>query len=76
VANRSIKAIGLDTASIDFGQSTLYASHQILYAKNIPAFENLGDLSALPEVGFAVIAMPMKIAGGSGGPLRIAALLK
>jgi kynurenine formamidase len=75
VANRSIKAIGLDTPSIDFGQSTLYESHQILYAKNIPAFENLADLSALPEVGFVVLAMPMKIAGGSGGPLRIAALV-
>ena len=74
-SNRSIKAIGLDTPSIDYGQSTLYESHQILFAKNIPAFENLGDLSALPLSGFFVIAMPMKIAGGSGGPLRVAALV-
>jgi kynurenine formamidase len=74
-SNRSIKAIGLDTPSIDYGQSTLYESHQILFAKNIPAFENLGDLSALPVSGFFVIAMPMKIAGGSGGPLRIAAVV-
>ncbi len=75
VANRSIKAIGLDTPSIDYGQSTLFESHQVLFAKNIPAFENLADLSALPEAGFVIIAMPMKIAGGSGGPLRIAALV-
>ena len=73
--NRSIKAIGLDTPSIDYGQSTLYESHQVLFAKNIPAFENLGDLTALPPAGFMVIAMPMKIAGGSGGPLRIAAIV-
>ena len=72
--NRSIKAIGLDTPSIDYGQSTLFESHQVLFAKNIPAFENLGDLSSLPAEGFLVIAMPMKIAGGSGGPLRIAAI--
>ncbi|HEX3232269.1 MAG TPA: cyclase family protein, partial [Pyrinomonadaceae bacterium] len=72
--NRSIKAIGLDTPSIDYGQSTLFESHQALFAKNIPAFENLGDLSSLPAEGFLVIAMPMKIAGGSGGPLRIAAI--
>jgi len=73
--NRSIKAIGLDTPSIDYGQSTLYESHQVLFAKNVPAFENLADLSALPAEGFVIIAMPMKIAGGSGGPLRVAAIV-
>jgi kynurenine formamidase len=75
-SSRSIKAIGLDTPSIDYGQSTLYESHQILFAKNIPAFENVGDMSALPADGFHVIAMPMKIGGGSGGPLRIAAIVR
>jgi kynurenine formamidase len=74
--NRNIKAIGLDTPSIDFGQSTLFESHQVLFAKNVPAFENLGDMSALPASGFIVIAMPMKIAGGSGGPLRVAAIVR
>lgn len=74
--NRTIKAIGLDTPSIDYGQSTLFESHQILFAKNIPAFENLGDMTALPATGFTVIAMPMKIGGGSGGPLRVAAIVK
>lgn len=74
--SRSIKAIGLDTPSIDYGQSTTFESHQILFAKNVPAFENLDDLSGLPEEGFVVIAMPMKIAGGSGGPLRVAAMVK
>ena len=74
--NRVIKAIGLDTPSIDYGQSTLFESHQILFAKNIPAFENLADMSELPAQGFLVIAMPMKISGGSGGPLRVAAIVK
>ena len=72
--NRSIKAIGLDTASIDFGQSTLFESHRILMEKNIPAFENVANLDQLPAKGFAVIALPMKIKGGSGGPLRIVAI--
>ena len=73
--NRSIKAIGLDTASIDHGQSTLFESHRILFEKNIPAFENVANLDQLPVKGFSVIALPMKIKGGSGGPLRIVALL-
>ena len=73
--NRTIKAIGLDTASIDHGQSTLFESHRILFDKNIPAFENVANLDQLPIRGFSVIALPMKIAGGSGGPLRIIATL-
>src|SRR6185503_258854 len=73
--NRSIKAIGLDTASIDRGQSTLFESHRTLFEKNIPAFENVANLDQLPVKGFTVIALPMKIKGGSGGPLRIIAML-
>ena len=73
--NRSIKAIGLDTPSIDYGQSTVFESHRILFEKNIPAFENVANLDQLPVKGFSVIALPMKIKGGSGGPLRIVALL-
>ena len=71
--NRSIKAIGLDTASIDYGQSTLFESHRILFEKNVPALENVANLDQLPAKGFSVIALPMKIKGGSGGPLRIVA---
>jgi kynurenine formamidase len=75
VANRPIKAIGLDTASIDYGQSTLFESHRILYAANIPAFENLTALERLPSTGAYVIALPMKIGGGSGAPLRAIAIV-
>ena len=71
--NRSIKAIGLDTASIDRGQSTLFESHRVLFEKDIPALENVANLDQLPEKGFSVIALPVKIKGGSGGPVRIVA---
>jgi kynurenine formamidase len=73
--NRKIKAIGLDTASIDYGQSKLFESHRTLFAKDIPAFENVANLDKLPTRGFSVIALPMKIKGGSGGPLRIIAVV-
>jgi kynurenine formamidase len=75
VANRPIKAIGIDTASIDYGQSTLYESHRVLYEQNIPAFENLTSLERLPARGAFVIALPMKIRGGSGAPLRAVAIV-
>ena len=45
---RKVKAVGIDTASIDYGQSTLYESHRVLYERNIPAFENLAALDQLP----------------------------
>ena len=75
VANRAVSAIGIDTASIDYGQSTQYESHRVLYERNIPAFENLASLDRLPPTGATVVALPMKIKGGSGAPLRAIALL-
>lgn len=72
---RKIHAIGLDTPSIDYGQSTHFESHQILFKADIPAFENLANLEQLPSTGIWVAALPMKIKGGSGGPLRIVALV-
>ena len=74
-SNRNIKAIGIDTPSIDFGQSSGFEAHRILYEENIPGFENVANMDQLPLKGFYVFAFPMKIAGGSGGPLRIAALV-
>lgn len=76
VDERDIKSIGLDTPSIDYGQSKMFRSHVILLGQNIPAFENLTNLYRLPATGFQVIALPMKIKGGSGAPLRIIAILE
>lgn len=75
LASRNIKAIGIDTPSIDYGQSSTYESHQIFYKNNIPGFENVANLDLLPAKGTIVIALPMKIEGGSGAPLRIIAWL-
>lgn len=72
---RRIDALGIDTPSIDFGQSQLFESHRFLFEQNIPAFENVANLDRLPATGAWIIALPMKIRGGSGGPLRIVALL-
>jgi kynurenine formamidase len=75
VRERQVKAVGIDTASIDYGQSSKFESHIALLSQNVPVFENLGDLRDLPHRGFDVIALPMKIAGGTGGPLRVIAVL-
>ncbi len=76
VKNRKVKAVGIDVASVDYGQSKDFRTHQILYKENIVGFENLANLDSLPARGAYVIALPMKIKGGSGGPLRIIAWVK
>ncbi len=70
---REISAVGIDTPSIDYGQSKDFATHVELMTHNIPAFENVADMSEVPPTGSTIIALPMKIEGGSGGPLRIVA---
>ena len=75
VEERRIKAVGIDTASIDRGQSTLFESHRVLAAHGVPAFENLTALERLPARGATIVALPMKIGGGSGAPLRAIAIL-
>lgn len=66
----------LDTPSLDYGQSKDFAAHQALMGNQIPGFENVANLDLLPAKGIYVIALPMKIKGGSGGPLRIIATIK
>ena len=75
VQHRRVKAVGIDTASIDHGPSTHFGAHVALCGGNVPIFENVAALDPLPEEGAFVAALPMKIAGGSGGPLRIMARL-
>lgn len=70
LVQKGVRAVGIDTASIDYGQSTLFESHRTLYEANIPAFENLTSLERLPLRGAVIAALPMKIAGGTGAPLR------
>ena len=72
---RGVAAVGLDTPSIDYGQSKDFIAHQILYGQNIIGFENIASMAELPATGAWVIALPMKIRDGSGGPLRIIALI-
>jgi len=76
VSNRKISAVAIDTASIDFGQSKLFETHQTLYKEGILAIENVARMEELPASGFEIIALPMKIRGGSGAPVRIIAVLK
>lgn len=68
---RRIRAVGIDTPSIDNGPSRQFQTHVNLFQHNIPALENVADMQQLPATGFEVMALPMKIEGGTGGPCRV-----
>ena len=75
MVGREIGAVGIDTASIDHGPSTDFIAHQVLMAADIPAFENVALTADLPARLPLVMALPMKIGNGTGGPLRVVAVL-
>jgi len=75
VTQRGVKAVGIDTPSIDHGPSQDFSAHQVFSAANVPIFENVASLERIPAKGATIFAIPMKIKGGSGAPLRIFALL-
>ena len=75
VEEREAALVGIDTASIDYGPSSDFIAHRIGAARGVPNLENLTSLAELPPRGAVLIALPMKIAGGSGGPVRVVALV-
>ena len=75
VEQRKVAAVGLDTPSLDYGQSKDFIVHRTLLGADIPGFENIANLDQLPPVGATVVALPTKIRNGSGAPLRIVAQL-
>jgi kynurenine formamidase len=75
ITRRNVRMVGIDTASIDHGQTRTFPTHVRLFRDNVPALENVANTDQLPANNFRVIALPMKIGGGSGAPCRIVAVL-
>lgn len=76
VEGRGIVGLGIDTLSVDYGPSQSYPVHKYTAARSVYHLENAADLSRVPEAGAILVAAPAKLAGGSGGPVRILALVK
>lgn len=75
VEQRKVAVLGVDTASIDHGPSKDFPVHRVAAEAEVPGLENLTALDELPATGAWVAALPMKIADGSGGPLRAVAFV-
>ena len=72
---RKVSGLGCDTLSIDYGASSDFAVHRLSLGAGLYHLENLSDLSELPETGAFLIVAPIKLEGGSGGAVRVFALL-
>ena len=72
---RKVSGLGCDTMSIDYGASADFAVHHLALGSGLYHLENLADLSALPESGAFLVVAPIKLEGGSGGPVRVFALI-
>jgi kynurenine formamidase len=75
VEARGAVALGIDTLSVDYGPSQNYPVHRYTAARSVYHIENVADLSRVPEAGATVVVAPAKLAGGSGGPVRVLVLV-
>lgn len=72
---RNITGIAIDTPSIDYGKSKEFKVHQILFAADKLALENIANLDKLPAQGALLYVIPMLIKDGTGAPARVFAIL-
>ena len=73
---RKVSGIGCDTMSADYGASQDFAVHHLALGSGLYHLENLADLSEVPEAGAFLMVAPIKLEGGSGGPVRVFAIWK
>jgi len=76
VEARNLAGIGIDTLSVDPGSSKDYPVHRYSAAHNLYNLENVGYLEQVPPSGAVLVVAPAKLQGGSGGPVRLLALIR
>jgi kynurenine formamidase len=75
VEERGVAGIGIDTGSVDPGAADGFPAHGTVNGSGGFHLENVANLEAVPEAGAYLIVAPIKIEGGSGGQVRIFAVL-
>lgn len=67
--DRKVRAVGCDNLGMDADIPGEYVAHLTFLGAGIPIIENLTNLDRMEPIGL-FMATPLKIAGGSGSPLR------
>jgi kynurenine formamidase len=74
--DRKVAGLGIDTPSVDYGPSQTFETHNLTMRLNVFHIENAARLTSLPATGFTLVVAPVNLAGGSGAPARVFALLR
>jgi kynurenine formamidase len=70
---RRIRALGVDTLSIDPGNAAIFATHVVLNGADRYGIENLANLHRLPARGASIFVGLIPFKQGSGGPAKVLA---
>src|SRR6185295_9412619 len=73
---RAVLSLGIDTLSVDCGPAADFPVHQYTMARSVYHLEDVANLELVPATGSTVVVAPIKLEGGSGGPVRILALVR
>lgn len=73
--SRRVSGLCIDTLSIDYGPSANFEVHRTTLPAGLFHVENIANLDKLPATGAFIVAAPAKLEGGSGGPVRVFAIL-
>jgi kynurenine formamidase len=68
-------SVGIDTPSVEGGTVKGLVVHRALLGADLYILENVANLEELPPTGASVVALPLKLTGGSGSPVRVLALV-
>lgn len=76
VTSRDVVGLGIDTMSVDIGATTTYPVHLFTSQHSIYHLENVANLAKVPPAGAILVVAPIKLENGSGGQVRLLALVK
>ena len=70
LVEKKINTVAIDTPSIDAGTNSDFTAHKILLSNNILIIENLCNLEKINRSRFTLVAIPLKLIGSTGSPVR------
>lgn len=73
LSSKKVSLVGIDSPSIDIGSDMSFSSHKILLKSDVLILENLCNLEKIKKIHFGIIALPLKIHGATGSPVRAVA---
>ncbi|MBI4415886.1 MAG: cyclase family protein [Euryarchaeota archaeon] len=75
LVGKGVRLVGIDTANVDLPTAVDFPAHHTLLAADIPIIENVANLGAIPHPSFTLVALPLRLRGATGSPIRAIALV-